>query len=329
MKPISICTIIGLSVLASSCYSDLDLDQYRPDPTIVLNSVVSPDTVVMAGLSKTVFFPESSHGYPSIQDAEVKLFVNDIDYGIMTWHPSENKEGEGMYTSAYRPQSGDKIRIEAHTRLGDAQAEDIVPSKTSIRNVEIAKRTIPDPNGSTINSMPAQLTIVTYSITFTDQPSEKNYYCIRIANAVGGTIEALVDFSEDAVFIAQRPILDSTTTDKAIYGQSGRTFTDELIDGKEYTMTITESQEETMYFFGGPTYYRSIYLYSLSESYYKYLTGILNDDETTVSGSLTDFGMAEPNAHFTNVRGGTGILGGVQCDTVKVNLRTIIPDYYD
>jgi len=36
-----------LGVFLTSCYRKIDLDEYRTTPKMVINSVVSPDTVVM------------------------------------------------------------------------------------------------------------------------------------------------------------------------------------------------------------------------------------------------------------------------------------------
>ena len=40
-----------LGVFLTSCYRKIDLDEYRTTPKIVINSVVSPDTVVMASIA--------------------------------------------------------------------------------------------------------------------------------------------------------------------------------------------------------------------------------------------------------------------------------------
>ena len=43
-----------LGVFLTSCYRKIDLDEYRTTPKIVINSVVSPDTVVMASITRTI-----------------------------------------------------------------------------------------------------------------------------------------------------------------------------------------------------------------------------------------------------------------------------------
>lgn len=47
--------LTGLSLTA--CYKDIDLEKYRPEPTLVLNSILSPDEVVRVQVARTVFLP--------------------------------------------------------------------------------------------------------------------------------------------------------------------------------------------------------------------------------------------------------------------------------
>lgn len=49
-----------LGVFLTSCYRKIDLDEYRTTPKIVINSVVSPDTVVMASITRTWFYQTRS-----------------------------------------------------------------------------------------------------------------------------------------------------------------------------------------------------------------------------------------------------------------------------
>lgn len=49
-----------LGVFLTSCYRKIDLNEYRTTPKMVINSVVSPDTVVMASITRTWFYPDRS-----------------------------------------------------------------------------------------------------------------------------------------------------------------------------------------------------------------------------------------------------------------------------
>ncbi|MEF9924649.1 MAG: DUF4249 domain-containing protein [Muribaculaceae bacterium] len=307
------------------------MDKYRPAPKVVLNSAVSSDTVVMANVGRTVFFTDSRDVDPTICDADVSLYVNDKIKEKLVWIPDTMLSTGGIYKSTYYPKIGDKIRLEARTLLGEVWAEDIIPDRTLINDVKLSfiERENSDiiiggPNGSGYGIEYK----ITYSITFKDNPDMKNYYCIRIEDIGCNSVNGLLDYSSDDVFRAQQPIIDSSTSSKLIEGQEGRTFTDEYINGKTYTMKITETDEHTLYHYGKHKY-RRIILYSLSESYYKYLTGILNYGSSTISGSLIDFGFSEPFVHYSNINGGVGILGMVQSESYIIDLRTIFPDYWE
>ena len=59
MKPIFYLSILLSSLLLTSCYRKFDLEEYRTTPKMVINSAFSPDTVVMASISRTWFHSES------------------------------------------------------------------------------------------------------------------------------------------------------------------------------------------------------------------------------------------------------------------------------
>ena len=98
--------------------------------------------------------------------------------------------------------------------------------------------------------------------------------------------------------MAQQEIMDGVTTDTRIYGYEGRTFTDDLFDGQTYTMELVQTGPYN----GRSAQPRRIMLYSLSEAYYHYLTGILNVDDESFNSDLVDWGFSEPNAYYSQWR---------------------------
>lgn len=300
----------------SACYKDINLEKYRPEPTLVINCVASPDTIVMAKVSQTVFFTDHRHTDSNIVDAEVGLTVNGRFVQTM-----EYDGGSRMYLSGYRPQASDTIKLEADCVAGHASGECHIPEAVSIENVKLATRVFDDPDQiiwSPEGAVYGKSYEVTYHITFTDDPDRRNYYFIRIEGANGIAAET-IDYSHDEVFLAQQSSIDGITTDTGIYGNEGRTFTDDLFDGNSYTLKIME--KAPLYTEQDTPRPRKIILYSLSEDYYHYLTGIFNTDEGSVSGTLEDMGFSEPSPHYTNITGGTGIIGGVQSRSYRLELR--------
>ena len=93
---------------------------------------------------------------------------------------------------------------------------------------------------------------------------------------------------------------------------NGIAFTDELFDGQSYSFnlpwggTITALTDKTLY-----RKQYVVFLYSVSESYYNYMRMLNQLNEGNFTGNLADIGLAEPIRVYSNVEGGTGILGGL------------------
>lgn len=313
----------------SSCYAELNLDKYRPDPKIVLNSAILADSVVMASISRTWFMSENNPDV-NIDDAIVSLYVNGAFREQMRWEWINNKNG--MYCSCYYPIAGDVIKITAATELGTVWAEDTVPlSKIPVEDITISRRfvgsnsssTVIDPSGTHVTEQSTHIEI-TYKITFQDIPEQKDLYFIHIDDyqssrgSVGG-----IYYDSEPVFINEDSSLEGALGKTVT--RPGRTFTDDLFDGQKYTLTIKEKGPTSDYA-RGAVLKRKISLYILSEAYYRYLTSIQNTHEERFSQDLVELGLAEPFPIFSNVNGGTGILGAAQKDFKIVDLRTIIDE---
>ena len=157
-----------------------------------------------------------------------------------------------------------------------------------------------------------------YQITFQDTPGKSNYYSLQIWGD-DDHLGVLLDFSVDPVFTQQQGMLDE------VFGPSmvnwrGRVFSDELFDGKEYTLQVKEQlRSDTKYYTK-----RHIRLYSLSEPYYQYLLSLQNIENEGIMGGLTNVGLAEPVQIYSNVEGGTGIAGGCQWFESLVDIIDLI-----
>lgn len=319
MKLYKYFTVLIPILLLTSCYKDINMNKYRPKPTLVLNSILSPDTTVMVQISQTVFFTDYRKGYSNIADAEVYLYANGTKTEKMEYDAASQK-----YLSAYRPLPGDIIGIEASNSMGTIYGCDSIPKVIPIEEVTLSARTFDDPDQiiwTPDGPAYGKSYEVTYYITFTDNPDIQNFYFIRIESGNGLAAET-IDYSYDDVFLAQQSPVDGIDTDTGIYGNEGRTFTDELFNGEQYTLKIVE--KAPLFTEGNESRPRKIILYSLSASYYQYLTGIFNTDEESVSGNLMDWGLAEPSPHYTNIIGGTGIVASVQSRAMYVDLKSVL-----
>jgi hypothetical protein len=333
MKRNLLVILIVLSPVLSSCYRDIDMGKYRPEPDLVLNGVLSADTAVMLSISRTKFFTDTGR-YEVVKDARVALSVNGQFYETMPWTADESFYGSGIYLSGYRPQTDDVVRIEAITPYGNTWVEETIPAKVRIEDVAFSHKLIydgkgagPDENGNLIEIPTME---ITYRITFTDNASTTNYYLIRIDNSTWNWNIGNLDYSLDPVFVEQVSVVDGLFGDNKIYGQGGRAFTDHLLNGRRYTLVVKEADSSrSPYYSYAPAMGRQVFLYAITESYYHYLTSMQMAADAADGTNLSTFGFTEPVRIFTNIQGGVGIIATSQYDAVSIDLRDILTDYQE
>jgi len=316
-------------VIFLSCYKDINLDKYKTDPLLVLNCVISPDTVIMASVTKTWFITEEEPKI-TVNDAEVELYLNGIFKENMSWMDTEHPNG-GIYLSSVRPFCGDRIKIIATAGKEVIYAEDIVPPSVQIEGVHISKQDygkkmiLINQDGESVELY--DKVEIKYEITFQDDPDEDNFYFVRIETCDPLQSLGYLDYSSDPVFILDESVLNGLSDGQSLSGAGGRTFSDQNIKGLKYTLSITESAPTGMYTYGKVNN-RRIILYSLSAPYYKYLTSILKKTDEDVLLNLSEWGLSEPLGVYSNVINGKGIIGACQYDFTVIDLRDIIPPVY-
>lgn len=307
----------------SSCYKEINLSEYRTTPKMVINSSVSPDTVVMASVTRTWFYPETTP-YVKLPHAKVELYINDQYIEQMQWkivyNPKNSKQSDTLFISNTVPAEGDKIKVIASTpEYGTATAEDIIPQRVPIRGV---KYNIRKGDGIYQESYPDYYEIY-YEVAFDELPEKNNYYLARVTKPRRYGYENLfleVTIMEyiDPIFKEQNGILDSGLGFIGLNKDNGALFTDRNINGQTYTLHLKEIALEWE-----SVNRRTISIYSLSESYYLYLLSLQKVGGSTLEGGLGNIGFAEPLRVYSNVEGGTGILGGNQHSDITITLNNI------
>lgn len=326
---------LGILLTATSCLKEVDLEHLRPDPKLVLNSVASEGEPLKASLSRTWFYTDN---YPNvtIEDARLNLYVNDRLIGEMNWKVEESEYySTANYVSSYIPVTGDKIRIEAEKEgFRGVMAEDVILEKPALKKLVAESFREDNPYYSTEKRI--------YKVTFSDDPRSND--CYLISFSIGrptydheynqGSVptftgeyywsQEYIDFTSDPVFSDKISILDRVMGNDWLSGYGGRPFSDELFNGKEYTMTLDSNsgsytywpyEEEQM-----PDSIR-VYLYAISESYYKYLSALASLSDGSLNNDLADIGLAEPVRVFSNIKGGLGIFGTACVDS----LTAVVP----
>lgn len=316
--------ILFFSFFFVSCYKEIDLDDYRTTPKMVINSTVSTDTVVMASITRTWFFPETMP-YVNLPHAQVDLYINDQYIESMQWktlyNPEHPERPDTLFMSNTVPAEGDKVRITAFTpEYGTATAEDIIPKKVSIKDV---KYTLRKGDGIYQETYTDYYEIF-YEVTFDELPEKNNHYLARVTyekeDYYYGPVQEIIDVDYiDPVFKELDAILDGSLGFNGLEKRGGALFTDQSINGQTYTLQLKEIATKLE-----ETEQRTISIYSLSESYYLYLLSLQKVAGSTLEGGLGNIGFAEPLRIYSNVEGGTGILGSSRHSDMKITLNNNI-----
>lgn len=333
--------LLSILLLSTSCMKVIDLEDLRPDPKLVLNSVASQGTPVTASLSRTWFYTEN---YPNvtIENARLKLYANDNFVEEMVWKVEESEYNSvGSYVSSYIPVAGDEIRIEAEKKgFKSVVGKEKIPGKPGLLKFAAEDIKVNNPYSS-------NYTRKRYKVTVKDDPAVVNCYMISIyvgspsyeydyddmekppvyTGAYSWSVEYL-DYASEPVFGNQISILDKVMGNDWLSGRGGRPFSDELFNGKEYMMKLDANSYSGHY----PYYPQpeeqlpdsaKVYLYSISESYYKYLSALCTISDGSLNNDLADAGLAEPVRVFSNIEGGLGIMGAVCVDSLKVEVPKV------
>lgn len=341
--------LAAFTLLTFSCTKEIDLEHLRPESRLVLNSLITAGDSVKVRLTRTWFYTEISPDV-TVRNADIKLYVNGVFKEKMVWKAYEkatnsyndifddNVKIKGYYISSYRPVKGDsiKITVEANGFEG-ISAETHLPVHTYLKDFK-AKESEREDNGFTYKS-------TDFEVTIKDDPDKKDFYLIDFEQGYPESVFVdenmhemeytgkylwmgySPDYSTEPLFTSHLSALDKILGYDWISGEYGRAFSDDLINGKEYTIKLKSDNYSYMTSpnpdSAPPLYYR-VNLYTITEEYYRYIKAIIEiKDGGGLDSHLSDVGLAEPVRIFSNVKGGVGILGSAVRDSVTVSISPL------
>jgi hypothetical protein len=310
--------------LLASCEREVNFDGQLPDAKIVINCFVEADSLISAYVSRS--WNLSEDGPRALTDADVSLHVNDALQPPM--QPVDSLPGQNSgyshvgqtYLSRSVAREGDRIRITVRKDgYPEASAETVVPGKAVILSIDTTR--FKEQYASDA---------MRFLIRFSDlHAGERDYYRLVVTHqysydSVARTGAVVFNYGQDAAL--NEGFRDATggaldTEGENRYG----IFTDDLFDGREYTLNIHfrprysgedsgeymwDSETGELISFGRITYSRYIFrLVTLSPSAYQYLK-----TRTHYGGDV----FTEPSAIYTNITGGLGIMGSFQTDEKEI-----------
>lgn len=329
-------TIIAfLPVLLAGCSEDFD-PHIDVTPVLCINSLITAGQPIEVSVSRSwVYSDEKGEEDHSVNDATVRIFAN----GTQVGHD-------------YLPAEGDAIRIEAYSEAyGSAEAEVTVPFATPIADVDVN----PVLNSVFTRDLHRQglyvavefdvainLTLPNYKdsdryyyIKEEDfQPEDKEHHDPDESDEMTRwfTTPSGVWFNEGRFYFKDPffyehissfdDVMDNAWVDDPIF------FSNRQFEGESETLHLgyEECQLRISQWDHNPEmleYGYLLTLYSISESYYKWMNYLWQSDNS-VMGDLIDMGFAEPMWGYSNVSTGAGIVAAQSSTTVTIDLKEFL-----
>lgn len=318
-----------IALLAVGCEKTIEFKGEITAPMLVVNSIIAPDSTIEVEVTASRFFLDNDMGPKYIENAALRLIVNDKDRGKLVKSPLI-----GTYETDYKVSAGDEVRIEVSASGYESVCgKTKIPVQPIILSVDTAITYTKkyDYYGLGYGSTVQYDTLgefksqdIRFSMKFKDNGKERNYYRLIVKKRIyldknepqGGLIfdgeyieDYLINF-DDIVFKDQNQMGGIAEEGDDSYSYNYSMFSDELINGKEYELKFTDNNvlnyvsyqdninrpnpEKVVYL---------IYLQEVSSDYYLYI-------KSMVAASKIDGNpFVEPVQVFSNIENGIGILG--------------------
>ena len=308
MRKLVILNIV-FAFLLVGCEKTIDFIGDKTDPIIVVNSIISPDSVIWVKVTKSLHISESGN-YPVVTNAEIDIFEDGNLVSSLT------HKKDGIYSSDFFPLSGKDYEIKVITGNTTVKAETNVPETVDISSLELRK--VREQGGNEN---------IELTINFNDPGNVKDYYIVPVLiideyvpENDGENIDTTVSYW--AGLSSNDPVLLATFGQDDAFDNSSNNdyniFTDELINGKSYDLKVltntyafdtnNEGEVERKLKF-------VVYFSSISEEYFYFLKS------RNLNNWYKDDPFSEPVPIYSNIKGGAGILGAysTSVDSTSIN----------
>lgn len=343
--------LIVTILILSACTKSIDFEGKITTPKVVVHSFINPDSVVSAYVSLSAFFLSDTLLFKQVYNADVSLYINGKFKEKMNRVYSSRA---AKYKGTYQPAISDRVKIVVKVpEMDEVYAETAIIKAPLIEAVDTTVSIIDfshyiESNNDTI-AVGYQCN-VNLKIKFTNRAEEKNFYRLIVMkrfyeykpitvwdNSLRNWKWALNEITTD--YYGQLKFTDPVNGNitnlnpleevSAITGESidaaetYNVFSDELINGKSYTLNCTATNVSIMkrypgyekdtekgkhYGYQGEKTEVFVSLQSISEEYYYYL-------KTRGASGKDDF-FSEPVQILSNIKGGIGFMGAYTTSNV-------------
>ncbi len=305
---------ISLILAFSACEKKLDIDIPEGEKHIVVNGLITPDSLLTVSVSKSQNILEDDD-ISFLTDAVVKLFGNDIFVENLLHVNS------GVYISTLIPEIGVNYKINVdYNNLKSVVADMILKNPVEIVSVDttVEVHTNDYGGGDTYKEYE-----IHYKIKIEDDGNTNDYYFLALS-----LIQPLYEYDEYGLltFVGYEETNEYFNTNDPVFrdnneftldGMFGSVFTDELFNGTQYTVNIS-----TGYSFGnytgkldGEEYLIKVKLLTVTEDIYRYITSYNLNQKTKYDP------FAQPVQIYSNIENGLGLFSGYTMDVDSLVLN--------
>jgi hypothetical protein len=329
--------VVVILLTSISCESVIEFKGSEAEPKTVIYSLLHPDSLITVSVAESHAVFEERYEPGQITNAVVRLYRDGDLIETLTYVPAEAvpdyypANPYSKYVSQMtRPVPGSTYRIEAEVPgMGKASGEARLPDPVTITGIDT----------TTVISEWGESQIVV-KLQFQDPAGTDNFYRFS-ARSVSGSypgnkqepyspmIPVVVTENNISYGAYTEPLIAPQQEDD-IFGMYLENhyylFTDELISGKEYGLTLKyqHTYPQIEYF----EFVHAIFsLHSISRDLYLYLQSYSAHMQTR------DNFLAEPVLVYTNIKGGLGVVGAMttSVDTVmngEYPVDGVVYEYY-
>lgn len=323
-----------------SCINEIKFDDDELSNEMVVNCLVSPDSIVKANFTYSRFFLDPSGDFVTIKDLDVKLYINAALKETLKLKGSN-------YVSSYRTKSGDNVKITAR-HISSSQitsAETYVPFTVKINGIDSSRvynfdsylthDTIVNQNTPRTDTLGLIRNFkYTFNVKLTDFAETTDFY--RIAATIRQTYADGKSASKRIVLYPDDEVFDRVDGAEVFDANSDRNFnifSDSTFKGQSYNLKTSAKITQLL-----PTPAKTKYppanqvkipvktelifdLQAIDKGFFRYLK--------TVKYNNTDLQyFSEPVQIYNNVENGIGLLGSVTHSYYNFVFQASVNGYY-
>ncbi|PJJ58830.1 DUF4249 domain-containing protein [Hymenobacter chitinivorans] len=296
-KPFALLLTGSLALLLAGCIDQIDADLPEPPKKLVVNSILTPDSVVRVQVSRVTSPLDSSARV--LTGAKVYLLVpGQVAVPL-------SSQGKGLYSLPTAPTSQTAYTLQAELDgYPPVQASDTIPARVPIDEAWYSFPTGTDRNNELLG------TIV---VRFTDPAAQTNFYELSCYQENQGV---LLDVRGNAAVTAE---------DDKEYEPQSLVFSDRLFNGQAFELRASFLTHGHSGGGSSPPTTRDplLVLRTVSRAYYQYRKSwtrhLYNQGTKGDTYNLNQLlFLGDPSTMYSNVAGGYGVVVGYSQQTMRL-----------